>query len=244
MNPRTGCALVTGGSRGIGAAIARGLAADGWPVGVNYRSASAVAHTVVEAIRADGGAAVALGADITDPTAGEELCKRAESEFGVPILVLVNNAAAIADRPLALLEDAAWQRVIDTSLTAAFQLMRSVLRPMLRERFGRIVNVASVAALRASPGQSGYAAAKAGLVALTRTAAVEVARRGVTVNAVAPGIIDTESTADKGDSLRVAVPAGRAGTPEEVASCVRFLASRDAGYVTGSLLTVDGGLSA
>jgi 3-oxoacyl-[acyl-carrier protein] reductase len=134
--------------------------------------------------------------------------------------------------------------VIETDLNAAFRLTRRALVPMMRARTGRIVNIASVAGLRANPGQSNYAAAKAGLIAFTKTAAVEVARRGVTINAVAPGWIDTEMTAGVSKDLLAAVPARRAGTPQEVAACVRFLASDEASYVTGAVLSVDGGLAA
>ena len=140
--------------------------------------------------------------------------------------------------------DEEWQAVIDTDLTAAFRLTRRALRPMLRARHGRIINISSVVGLRANPGQANYAAAKAGLIAMTKTAAVEVARRGVTVNAVAPGWIDTEMTAEVSSELLSGVPARRAGTPEEVAACVRFLASAEASYVTGAVLSVDGGLAA
>ena len=142
------------------------------------------------------------------------------------------------------LGDEDWARVLETNLTGAFRLTRRALRPMIRARFGRIVNVASVVGLRANPGQANYAAAKAGLVGMTKTIAAEVARRGVTVNAVAPGLIATDMTDGIGDALLENVPARRPGTPEEVAACIRFLASADAGYVTGTTLTVDGGLSA
>jgi 3-oxoacyl-[acyl-carrier protein] reductase len=160
------------------------------------------------------------------------------------VLVLVNNAGISRDDLTASLDDEQWSSVLETDLTAAFRFTRRALRPMLRARTGRIVNIASVVGLRANPGQANYAAAKAGLIALTRTAAVEVARRGVTVNAVAPGWIDTDMTADVSRALLDAVPARRAGTPEEVAACVRFLASDEASYVTGAVLTVDGGLAA
>ena len=241
---RDGCALVTGASRGIGAAIARGLAQDGWPIGVNYRSDRDGAEAVVAEIERDGGRAVALAADVADPDAPERLFGALESQFGGPVLVLVNNAGINRDDLLATLGDEEWSAVLDTDLTAAFRLTRRALKRMLRERAGRIVNISSIVGLRANGGQANYAAAKAGLIALTKTAAVEVARRGVTVNAVAPGLIDTEMVSGLSKDLVAAVPARRAGTPQEVAACVRFLASDEASYVTGAVLTVDGGLAA
>ena len=244
MTERDGCALVTGASRGIGAAIARALARDGWAVGVNYRTERDRAHDVVEEIERDGGRAVALAANVTDPGAPDELLGALESHFGTRVLVLVNNAGINRDDLTPSLRDDDWSAVIETDLNAAFRLTRRALGPMLRARTGRIVNIASVAGLRANPGQSNYAAAKAGLIALTKTAAVDVARRGVTVNAVAHGVIETEMTAELSQALLAAVPARRAGSPEEVAACVRFLASDDASYVTGAVLTVDGGLAA
>jgi 3-oxoacyl-[acyl-carrier protein] reductase len=244
MAEREGCALVTGASRGIGAAIAKSLAADGWPVGVNYRSDKDAADKVVAEIENDGGKAVAIGADVADPGAAEELFKSVESHFDAPVLVLVNNAGITRDDLAPSLDDDQWSAVIETDLTAAFRLTRRALKSMMRARSGRIVNISSVVALRANPGQSNYAAAKAGLIAFTKTAAVEVARRGVTINAVAPGWIETEMTAGVSDDLLKAVPARRAGKPEEVAACVRFLVSEEAGYVTGAVLSVDGGLAA
>ncbi len=239
-----GCALVTGASRGIGAAIARAIAADGWAVGVNYRSDRDGADAVVAAIEQEGGTAVALGADVVDPAAPDQLFERLESRYERPVLVLVNNAGISADDLTPSLGDEAWNSVIDTDLSAAFRMTRRALKPMLRARAGRIVNISSVVGLRANPGQANYAAAKAGLIALTRTAAVEVARRGITINAVAPGWIDTDMTAGVSKDLLAQVPARRAGTPEEVAACVRFLASDQASYVTGAVLSVDGGLAA
>jgi 3-oxoacyl-[acyl-carrier protein] reductase len=239
-----GCALVTGASRGIGAAIARALAGDGWAVGVNYRADAAGADAVVAAIQSAGGRALALAGDVADRATPDRLFEALESEFGCPVLVLVNNAGISVDDLTPSMADEAWDSVIDTDLTAAFRLMRRALRPMMRARTGRIVNISSVVGLRANPGQANYAAAKAGLIALTKTAAVEVARRGITINAVAPGWIDTDMTAGVSTDLLSQVPARRAGTPEEVAACVRFLASAEAGYVTGSVLSVDGGLAA
>jgi 3-oxoacyl-[acyl-carrier protein] reductase len=240
---REGCALVTGGSRGIGAAIARALAADGWPVGVNYRSDSEGAERVAAEIEAAGGTAMPVAADVADSGAAAPLFAAVEERFG-PVLVLVNNAGVRADGLSPQLSDDDWHRVIDTNLSAAFWTTRRALGPMLRARFGRIVNVASVVGPRANAGQSNYAASKAGLIGFTKTVATEVARRGVTVNAVAPGFVETEFTADVPAEVLSAVPARRPGTPEEVAACVSFLAGEQASYVTGTTLTVDGGMSA
>jgi 3-oxoacyl-[acyl-carrier protein] reductase len=238
-----GCAIVTGAARGIGAATARALAADGWAVGVNYRSDADSAERLADEIRAAGGSAVAIAGDVCDPEELEGVFAAMEAEHG-PVLVLVNNAGIRADGLTPQLDDEAWASVVETNLSAAFRATRRALRPMLRARFGRIINVASVVGPRANAGQANYAAAKAGLIGMTRTVAVEVARRGITVNAIAPGFVETRFTEDvNGDALGE-IPARRAGTPEEVAACVRFLASDAASYVTGTTLTVDGGLSA
>ena len=233
---------MTGASKGIGAAIARALAADGWHVAVNYRSDEEGATATVKAIEDAGGKALAVHADITngDPKA---LIAKVEEGLG-PVLALVNNAGVTADGLAIQLDDEAWDRVIGTNLTAAFRLTRRAMRPMIKARYGRIVNVASVVGPRANSGQSNYAAAKAGLIGMTKTVAAEVARRGVTVNAVAPGFIETDMTKDVPDAVIEAIPARRVGTPDDVAAAVRFLASDDAGYVTGTTLFVDGGMSA
>jgi len=238
-----GCALVTGASRGIGAAIARGLAEDGWAVGVNYRSDSDGAEAVVGQLEEGGGQALALQADVGDPGAADALFPPLEERFG-PVLVLVNNAGVRVDGLAPQMEDEAWDKVLETNLTAPFRITRRALKGMMKARFGRIVNIASIVGQRANPGQANYAASKAGLIAFTSTVAAEVARRSVTVNSVAPGLVETELTEGIGDELLRAIPARRAGTPEEIAACVRFLASEAASYVNGTTLTVDGGMTA
>jgi 3-oxoacyl-[acyl-carrier protein] reductase len=242
---REGCALVTGGSRGIGAAIARALAADGWPVALTYRSGADEAQALAEELADAPGAAgaIALGADVTAPDAADKLITAAEEALG-PVAVLVNNAGVRADGLAVQLDDEAWDTVLDTNLTAAFRLTRRAVRGMVRRRHGRVINIASVVGPKANAGQANYAASKAGLIGMTKTVAVEVARRGVTVNAVAPGFIATDMTADLPEAFLDAVPAKRAGRPEDVAACVRFLASDEAAYITGATLVVDGGLSA
>jgi len=241
--PENATALVTGASKGIGAAIARALAGDGWNVGVNYRSDEKGAKETVKAIEDAGGKALAVHADITNGDS-KALIKEVEEGLG-PVLALVNNAGVTRDGLALQLSDEDWDVVIGTNLSPAFKLTRDALRGMIKARYGRVVNIASVVGPRANVGQSNYAAAKAGLIGMTKTIAAEVARRGVTVNAVAPGFISTDMTADLAtDEIVKAIPARRQGTPEEVAAAVRFLASDDAGYVTGTTLYVDGGMSA
>jgi 3-oxoacyl-[acyl-carrier protein] reductase len=233
---------VTGSSRGIGAATALALAGDGWHVRVNYRSDEAGAKEVVGKIEEAGGTATLFQGDVADAADVGRLVEPGEDG---PVLVLVNNAGVRLDNLSPSLTDADWQTVIDTNLTSTFRATRAALPKMMRARFGRVVNVASVAGIRANPGQANYSASKAGVIGFTKTVAAEVARRGVTVNAVAPGLIETAFTEEvlEGDMAK-AIPARRVGTPEEVAACIRFLASPEASYVTGTTLTVDGGLSA
>jgi 3-oxoacyl-[acyl-carrier protein] reductase len=240
--PEQATALVTGASKGIGAAIAKALAADGWLVAVNYRSDEAGARATVEAIEQAGGRAATVAGDVTDG-APDELFSAAEQQLG-PVLALVNNAGVARDNLALQIDDEDWDAVLDTNLSAAFRLIKRAIRPMLKARYGRIVNIASVVGPRANAGQANYAAAKAGLIGLTKTVAHEVARRGITVNAVAPGFIETDMTKDLPEDVVKAVPARRAGRPEEVAAAVRFLASDEASYVTGTTLFVDGGMSA
>jgi 3-oxoacyl-[acyl-carrier protein] reductase len=241
--PPEGCALVTGAARGIGAATARALSAQGWPVAVNYRQDRESAERLVAELEQQGGQAVACQADVGDVAAVGELFRSLQQDLG-PVLVLVNNAGMRADGLAPQLGEEEWAQVIDTNLSGAYRTTKLALGPMLRARFGRIVNVASVVGPRANAGQANYAASKAGLIGFTKTVAVEVARRGVTVNAVAPGLIETKLTEGISNGLAERIPARRTGTPDEVAACIGFLASEQAAYVTGATLTVDGGLSA
>jgi 3-oxoacyl-[acyl-carrier protein] reductase len=197
----------------------------------------------VKAIEDAGGKALAVHADVTD---GDPKALIAEVEEGLgPVLALINNAGVTRDGLALQLSDEDWDTVIGTNLSPAFRLTRDALRGMIKARYGRVVNITSVVGTKANVGQSNYAAAKAGLIGMTKTIAAEVARRGVTVNAVAPGFIDTGMTAElPTDEIAKVIPARRLGTAEDVAAAVRFLASDDAGYVTGTTLYVDGGISA
>jgi 3-oxoacyl-[acyl-carrier protein] reductase len=243
QRPEGACALVTGASRGIGAASALELAAAGWPVAINFRSDADGAERTRAAIVDAGGTALTIQGDVADPQTAEALLREAQDRLG-PVLCLVNNAGIRADNLAISITDHEWSSVLETNLSAVFRLTRLALRPMLRARFGRVINVASIVGPRANAGQANYAAAKAGLIGMTKTIAVEVARRGVTANAVAPGFIDTDMTRDVINGAVDSIPARRTGRPEEVAACVRFLASDQASYVTASTVYVDGGLAA
>jgi 3-oxoacyl-[acyl-carrier protein] reductase len=244
MQADHGCALVTGAGRGIGAATARLLAADGWALGINFRTSEQSATELVDQIEAAGGSAVAVQGDVACQADVERLFQLLEDHYG-RVSILVNNAGVTADALTSRLSDEQWQRVIDTNLSGAFRTCRRALMPMVRARFGRIITLASIVGPNmGNPGQCNYAAAKAGLVGMTRSMAREVAHRGVTVNAVAPGFIATEMTADLDREQLRSIPARRAGTPEEVAAVVCFLASEQASYITGATLTVDGGTTA
>ena len=239
-------ALVTGASRGIGRAVAERLASDGHRVAVNYHTGSEAAEEVVAAITAAGGEAMSIGADVGDGEAVTAMFDAVVERFG-PVEVLVNNAGVTADDLLLRMTPEAWDRVIRTNLTSAYLCTRAALRGMLKARWGRIVSVASVAGITGNPGQANYAAAKAGLIGFTRSVAKEVGSRGITVNAVAPGFVDTDMTGALDDSVKeAALPAialGRFADPGEIAAAVGYLASEDAAYVTGHVLVVDGGLS-
>ena len=220
-----GVALVTGGSRGIGAAIAERLREDGWKVATLSRNG------------AD------FTADVSDAEAVDRAFDAIEADLG-PVLALVNNAGHTDDGLAIRMRSEQWDAVISVNLTGAFNCTRRALRSMLPERFGRVVNLSSVVAERGNPGQANYAAAKAGLLGFTRTIAREMARKGVTCNAVTPGLIETDMTTEVADGWLAQVPAGRMGRPDEVAAAVAFLCSEEAAYVNGSTLAVDGALGA
>jgi 3-oxoacyl-[acyl-carrier protein] reductase len=238
-------ALVTGGSRGIGRAIAIALAGAGATVVVNYRGNQAAADETVAAITAAEGRAIAVQGDVSEAADVERLFKAAAEQFG-KVDILVNNAGITRDNLLLRMKDEDFDAVMDTNLRGLFLCTRAALRPMTRARFGRIINITSVVGLMGNAGQSNYAAAKAGIIGFTKSVAREMASRNITVNAVAPGYIETELTGVLDDKVRAAilenVPLGRLGTPEDVAGVVCFLASDAAAYVTGQTFTVDGGM--
>ena len=236
-------ALVTGASRGIGRAVALALAGEGAEVVVNYASSPDAAEEVVAEIQAQGGSAYALKADVADEASVEDLIKTVLKR-SERIDVLVNNAGITRDGLLMRMKTEDWQAVINLNLTGVFLCTRAVARPMLKQRSGRIINITSVVGLMGNAGQANYAAAKAGVVGLTRSSAKEMASRGITVNAVAPGFIATDMTKDlAADAILSAIPLGRFGTPDQVAGTVRFLAADPAAaYITGQVLQVDGGM--
>ncbi|HYC09339.1 MAG TPA: 3-oxoacyl-ACP reductase FabG [Steroidobacteraceae bacterium] len=236
-------ALVTGGSGGIGGVLCRRLAREGHHVYVHSHRGGAVAEALVRDIRAAGGAAAAISFDITD-TAATRAALETILEAG-PIQILVNNAGVHDDAVLPGMSAAQWQRVIDVSVNGFFNATQPLLLPMIRTRWGRIVNVSSVAALIGNRGQVNYAAAKGALNSATKALALEVATRGITVNAVAPGIIATPMTAALFDAKAIErlVPMNRTGLPEEVAAVVAFLASEEAAYVTAQVISVSGGMA-
>jgi 3-oxoacyl-[acyl-carrier protein] reductase len=240
-------ALVTGASRGIGRACAVALAEAGAAVAVGYSANPEAAEEVAGLIRSAGVGCVTLGSDLADPAAPGVLVERTVAELG-SVDIVVNNAGITRDNLAVRISDADWDAVIAVDLSAAFRICRAALRPMLRRRDGRIINISSVAGVMGNPGQANYSAAKAGLIGLTKALCREVGSRGITVNAVAPGFIATDMTAGLTDdtlaTATAAVPLGRLGTVDEVAAAVRFLALPEAAYITGHVLHVDGGLAA
>ncbi|MBC7250925.1 MAG: 3-oxoacyl-[acyl-carrier-protein] reductase [Anaerolineae bacterium] len=238
-------AVVTGSSRGIGRAIALELARRGAKVVVNYRSNQAAAQEVVDLIQAGGGEAIAVQADVSVQAEAQALIKTALNTFG-RLDILVNNAGTTRDNLIAMMKEEDWDVVINTNLKGAFNCCKAAIRPMMKQRYGRIVNITSVAGLAGNAGQTNYSAAKAGLIGFTKSLAKEVGPRHITVNAVAPGFIPTDLTADLPPELvqkgLEMTPLGRAGTPEDIAYAVAFLVSDEASYITGQVLSVDGGL--
>jgi len=238
-------ALVTGGSRGIGRAIALRLAADGAEVVLNYRENEAAAEEAVQLVRAAKGVASSTRFDIADPEGARAGVQSIVDRAG-RLDILVNNAGTTADALVLRLKEEEWERALRVNLTGAFHCTKVALRVMIRGRYGRIVNLSSVVAEMGNAGQVAYAAAKAGLEGLTKSLAREVASRGITVNAVAPGFVETDMTAALSEEQRAfytnVIPAGRVARPEEVAAAVAFLASPEAGYITGHVLHVNGGL--
>ncbi|WP_243438508.1 3-oxoacyl-[acyl-carrier-protein] reductase [Fundidesulfovibrio soli] len=244
-NPPRLTALVTGGSRGIGAAVAKQLAKDGYSVIFTYVSKPDEANAVAAQIMAEGGEAQAVRLDVSDRAAVPAFFKE-HIEGKVKLEVLVNNAGITKDGLLVRMKDDDWDRVIGVNLTGAFTCLREAAKIMMKRRSGRIINMVSVVAQMGNAGQANYVAAKAGLVGLTKSAAVELAPRGVTVNAVAPGYIETDMTAVLPEAAKAAfldqIPLKRSGTAEDVAAAVSYLASPGAAYVTGQVLAVNGGL--
>ncbi|MEQ8752655.1 MAG: 3-oxoacyl-[acyl-carrier-protein] reductase [Coleofasciculus sp. G1-WW12-02] len=236
-------AIVTGASRGIGRAVALALAAEGAKVVVNYASSSGAANEVVAAITEAGGDAIALQADVSKLEDVETLVKETKDKFG-RLDVLVNNAGITRDTLLIRMKPDDWQAVIDLNLTGVFFCTRAASKIMLKQKSGRIINIASVAGQMGNPGQANYSAAKAGVIGFTKTVAKELAPRGITVNAVAPGFIETDMTKDiKSEDIIKYIPLGRYGKPEEIAGMVRFLAADPAAaYITGQVFNVDGGM--
>ena len=237
-------ALVTGGSRGIGRAISLALADHGAKIAVNYASNAAAAEETVRTI-GGAGAAIAVSGDVGDPVAAASLVGATIAAFG-KIDILVNNAGVTADGLILRMSEAEWDNVLDTNLKGAFSVTKAALRPMVRQRFGRIISISSVAGIVGNAGQANYSAAKAGMIGFTKAIAKEVASRNITANIIAPGFIDTEMTAGLTDAQRSEimrmVAVGRTGTPADVAPAAVFLASDEAAYVTGHVLTIDGGL--
>ncbi len=236
-------AIVTGGSRGIGASVALSLAEVGAKVAVNYARSADAAETIVKKITDAGGEAIALQADVSQAEDADRLIQQTKEKFG-RIDILVNNAGITRDTLLIRMKPEDWQAVIDLNLTGVFLCTKAVSKIMLKQKSGRIINITSVAGLMGNPGQANYSAAKAGVIGFTKTVAKELASRGITVNAVAPGFIATDMTSNlKSEEIIKFIPLGRYGQPEEVAGTIRFLAGDPAAaYITGQVFNVDGGM--
>lgn len=238
-------AIVTGASRGIGRAIALRLAAQGAKVVVNYQKSAEAAAQVVDAIRAAGGEAVAVQANVGKFDQAHALVKAATEAFG-RVDIVVNNAGTTRDNLIALLKEEDWDVVLDTNLKSAWNMAKAVARPMMKQRYGRIVNITSVSGLAGQGGQSNYSASKAGMIGLTKSLAKELGARNITVNAVAPGFVPTELSSTTPPEMQEIMlkmtPLGRYGTAEDIANAVAFLVSDEASYITGQTLSVDGGL--
>ncbi|MGF1490645.1 MAG: 3-oxoacyl-[acyl-carrier-protein] reductase [Prochloraceae cyanobacterium] len=236
-------AIITGGSRGIGASVALALAKIGAKVAVNYARSATAAESIVEKIRQSGGEAIAIAADVSQAEAADRLVQQTIEKFD-RVDILVNNAGITRDTLLMRMKLEDWQAVIDLNLTGVFLCTKAVSKIMLKQRSGRIINVSSVAGQMGNPGQANYSAAKAGVIGFTKTVAKELASRGITVNAVAPGFIATDMTADlKSEEIIKFIPLKRYGQPEEVAGTIRFLAADPAAaYITGQVFNVDGGM--
>lgn len=246
MHLKDRVAIVTGGSRGIGKAIVQALAAEGAKVAIVYRGNQTAADELAAAVKSAGGTAIALQIDVVDRAAVQAGVEQVEKEWG-PIDILVNNAGVIHDDLFIRLEPDQWDKVIQTNLGGTYNFCRAVAYGMMKRRSGRIINVSSVAATHVNPGQTNYSASKGAINSFTRALAVELASRGVTVNAIAPGFIETDMSANvrnkAGDLIKKFIPMRRIGTPEDIAKVAVFLASPDSEYITGQVLTVDGGLS-
>lgn len=238
-------ALVTGAGRGIGRAIAKRLAGDGIFVLINYCSSGKEAEEVLKEIRLGGGDGACVQADVSDFARTEEMIKEIIREYG-HIDILVNNAGITRDGLLMRMDEDAFEAVIDTNLKGSFFMTKAVSRQMLKQRYGKIINMASVVGIMGNAGQANYAASKAGVIGMTRSFAREVASKGITVNAVAPGFIATDMTEamteEAYSSVKKNIPMDRIGTPEEVAEIIAFLAGPQSGYVTGQVICVDGGM--
>lgn len=239
-------AVVSGGSRGIGRAISVALAEAGAEVALLYAGNREAAEKVVAELQERGKEALAIQADVSQAEQVDAAVKQVMARFG-RIDILVNNAGVTRDNLLLRMKEEDWDQVVDTNLKGVFLLTKAVVRPMMRQRFGRIINISSVVGVIGNPGQANYVAAKAGVIGLTKSVAKEVASRGITVNAIAPGFIETDMTAALGEDVRgqlmERIPLGRLGDPADIAGAVKFLASDEAAYITGHTIHVDGGMA-